>query len=298
MIMRFGLFFLSLLLLSTTHLSRAQDSDFRRQHTRLALVNVGFNGLVGGLGSAINKPQGDRFWRAFGRGFYRGAIGGLAHHTGMSMTHLIAKHESLALAWPARLVNSFGASVVQNAAEGRTFFERLHLNLYITRLDYFPADRRLTAKIFTSSIYGMAVVGRGAQLNVRKSLAAGIFVWESDNNFSNAIVDSFATGQVSSIGMRRDIPEDNYYDIFAHEVVHILQYDRKVGGNALLRQPSDRLMERSRFYQGLSRWVYFDLNGPLFWVVYRMAGDEHSCNYFEQEAENYSNRVAYRCINN
>ncbi|MEM9325783.1 MAG: hypothetical protein AAGA85_09010 [Bacteroidota bacterium] len=285
------------LLVPTARQSLAQDRDFRRQRTQLAVVNVGLSGLVGGLGSAINKPKGDRFWKAFGRGFYRGAIGGLAHHTGMSMTHLIAKHETLALAWPARLVNSFGASIVQNAAEGRTFFERLHFNLYITRLDYYPGDRRLTAKLFTSSIYGMAVVGRGAQLNIRKSLASGIFVWESNNNFSNAIADSFATGQVSSIGMRLDIPEDSYYDIFAHEAAHILQYDRKVGGNALLRHPSERLMERSRFYQGLSRFVYFDLNGPLFWVAYRMVGDEHSCNYFEQEAENYSNRVAYRCIN-
>jgi len=113
-------------------------------------------------------------------------------------------------------------------------FERLHFNLYLARLEYFPYDKKFIARIFISSIYGIAIVGKGARFDLGKTLKSGIIYFESDGRFSSSLDSGRATGQVSSIGMRSDQEGAEFYDTFAEEVAQIMQYDRKVGGNAFV----------------------------------------------------------------
>jgi hypothetical protein len=276
---------------------QSQSNEFRTQRVQLVAFNIGFNGLIGGIGGMINKKGNKSNFQAFTRGFYQGAIGGTISHFGLSLTHQIQKQKNIAYAWPARLVNSFGSSIIQNSAEGRRIFERLHLNLYITRLEYYPYQKKFTGKLFTSSIYGIIVAGKNAKINLSKSLQTGIIYFEANQNFGASSLGNSgrATAQVSSIGMGTDLTADDFYYVFAHETAHILQYDRKVGGNALLFKTNSKLMQSNKLYNTLSNYIYFDLNGPLFWLGYKLEGTVHHCNFFEQEAENYSARRAYIC---
>lgn len=173
-------------------------------------------------------------------------------------------------------------------------FERLHFNLYLTRLEYFPYHEKFKARLFTSSIYGIAVVGKGARFDLGKTLQSGIIYFESDGRFSSSIGSGRATGQVSSIGMSSNITGAEFYDTFAEEVAHVMQYDRKVGGNAMVHRLDDQWKNSSPFYKELSRFIYFDLNGPVFWLEYTLE-NRSSCNFFEQEAVNYANRRMVEC---
>jgi len=103
------------------------------------------------------------------------------------MSHLVESQENIAYAWPARFVNSMGSSIVQNAAENNRMFERLHFNLYLARLEYFPYQKKFTARLFTSSLYGIAVVGGGNRFDLGKSLKSGILFFESDGRFENSL---------------------------------------------------------------------------------------------------------------
>ena len=288
---------LLLLLMSSVHVD-GQSTDFRKQRVQLFVFNAGFNGLVGGVGSLINKQANVSGFRAFTKGFYKGAIGGAISHTGLSLTHQIQTKQNIAYAWPARLINSFGSSIIQNAAENRRMFERLHLNLFVTRLEYYPYQQRLSARLFTSSLYGILIVGKNARFDLKKSLQTGILYFESNQNFRLAGLGRSsiaATGQVSSIGMTESLTGDDFYNVYAEEVAHILQYDRKVGGNALLLKAHQHFNEKSKAYSFLSKYIYFDLNGPVFWLAYKMEGSDVTCNFFEQEAIHYSYRSALRC---
>jgi len=40
--------------------SNAQSNNFKSERTKMAIFNIGFNGLVGGFGSLINKKDGDK----------------------------------------------------------------------------------------------------------------------------------------------------------------------------------------------------------------------------------------------
>lgn len=273
----------------------ARAQDFREQRVQMLLFNVGFNGLIGGVGAGINKKEDQTFGQAFRKGLLGGALGGAVSHTGLSLTHQIRKKQNISYAWPARLVNSFGASIVQNAADNRKLLERLHFNLFIARLEYLPHDRIFTARLFTSSIYGIIVTGKNARINFGKSLQSGVIYFESEQDFNTSIGVGRATGQVSSVGMRTDLARDDHFNVFSHEMAHILQYDRKVGGNALLLKFDQKIKDKNSTYKKLSKYLYFDLNGPIFYLAYKSQGSIHNCNFFEQEAEHFSGRRYYGC---
>ncbi|WP_146106967.1 hypothetical protein [Polaribacter porphyrae] len=273
---------------------QTQSNNFKSDRTKFAAINVGLNGLFGGVGSLINKKDNKTNFKTFLNGFYKGAIGGAVTHIGLSMSHLIDSQKNIAYAWPARFVNSMGSSIIQNAADGDRMFERLHFNLFISRLEYYPYQKKFSARLFTSSLYGIAVVGSGNRFDLGKSLKSGVLFFESDGRFENSLGSGRATGQVSSVGMRSDITGDAFYDIFAEEIAHIQQYDRKVVGNSFVSKLDSKWKNNSRFYKKMSKYIYFDLNGPLFWMAYKIA-DSGKCNYFEQEAVNYSNRRINPC---
>ncbi len=270
----------------------AQSDNFRSERTKMAIFNVGVNGLFGGIGSLINKKEGDKNFRTFINGFYKGAIGGTVSHVGLSMSHLIQSQENIVYAWPARLVNAMGSSIIQNAAENNKMFERLHFNLYAARLEYFPYRKEFKARFFTSSLYGILSVGIGNKFDLGKSLQSGILYFESDGGFQNVSgFSSRATGQVSSIGMNSELFGEEFYKIYAEEVAHIQQYDRKVAGNAFVAKLDQKWKGNSKSYNSLSKYIYLDLNGPAFYLAYRIAnGNGYFDNFFEKEAVNYANK--------
>lgn len=279
---------------ATIHV-KAQSAEFENQRVEMAFFNIGVNALIGGLGSVINTKEEKPTFKTFARGFYKGAIGGGLSHIGLSMTHQISRRQNIAIAWPSRMVNALGSSIIQNAAEDKRMFERLHFNLYLVRLEYYPYKKKFNARLFTSSIYGIAVVGKGARFDIGKTLQTGIIYFESSARFSSSLGSGRATGQVSSIGMGEDLTGDRYYDIYAEEVAHIIQYDRLVGGNALMYKPDMKFKSSSKLYKNLSKFIYFDLNGPLLYIAYSFENSS-PCNFIEQEAVNYANKRV-DCIN-
>tara|TARA_R110002126_G_scaffold157104_1_gene304604 strand:+ start:32526 stop:33416 length:891 start_codon:yes stop_codon:yes gene_type:complete len=285
---------LLLLLLCITVNINAQEDNFKSDRTKFAFINIGLNGLFGGIGSLINKKDNTSNFKTFTMGFYKGAVGGAVSHIGLSMSHLIETEKNIAYAWPARFVNAMGSSIVQNAADGNRMFERLHFNLFVARLEYHPYLKKFNVRLFTSSLYGIAVVGSGNKFDLGKSLKSGILYFESDGKFASSIGSGSGTGQVSSIGMPIYRNEEFSYRLYAEEVAHIQQYDRKVVGNSFVLKLDEKWKKNSKFYNNLSKYIYFDLNGPIFWVSYKIA-NSGKCNYFEQEAVNYSNRRVNPC---
>ncbi len=290
-----SLLLLCLMLMVCAPSAKAQ---YAAQRTKFVLYNVGFNGLAAGIGAVINKKEDQRWQQAFWKGLGQGALGGLLMHSGKALTYQINKHENLGYAWPAHLVHAAGASITQNAANNRNFWEQWHINLWLLRLDYDLSQKHFQARVIPSGLFGYFMLEAEGRLNLRRSLATGFlyFDYEKYNIYNGrSEATSIIVGLDESIYGRAE-----YYTIAAHEVAHSLQYEGFVFINPLLSKPDQGWKEQHAWYRKLSRFVYFDLNGLYFLTTYYLieGGGNNPCywqNFYEKEAEHYSHRRFVDC---
>jgi len=267
------------------------NAQFAAQRTKFALYNVGFNGLASGIGAVINKDEGQRWQQAFWKGIGQGALGGLMMHSGKALTYQIYKQENLLYAWPSHLVHAAGASIVQNAANNRNFWEQWHINLWLLRLDYAVEDKKFQARVFPSGLYGYFMLEADGRLNFRRSLATGLLYFDYDDY---TFYDGRSQATSIIVGLDESIyGRAEYYSLAAHEVAHSLQYEGFVYLNPLFSELDKTWKEKHQWYQNLSRFIYFDLNGLYFLGIYHLieGGFDNPCywqNFYEKEAEHYS----------
>ena len=110
--------------------------DFNKQRMEFAIANIGINGFVGGFGALTNKAKDEKGLKVFLKGFGQGCLGGTFQILGKELTHPISTRQELSYAWAARITNSIGNSITQNAASNINFWEKWHFNLGILRFDY------------------------------------------------------------------------------------------------------------------------------------------------------------------
>lgn len=254
------------------------------------MSNIGINGLVGGIGAIVNKKKGEKTHKVFLKGLGQGCLGGTISHFGRELTYPIGNRERLEYAWLARFTNSVGTSITQNAASNINFWERWHFNLGFVRLDYRIKEKKFQARVFPSAIAGAIMVGRQGKLNLRKSLRTGIMVFERNGYLSGlGGFDAIGLGYISSIGIDSNITGNSYYRLMAHETMHILQYDSRIWINPFLNKTDQRLKSKSKLYNSLSKYIYFDFNGIVIYSTYLTQGHlPWICRYIEREADHYS----------
>lgn len=275
----------------------SQERQYRAQRAEFAVYNMGMGALAGGVGAWVNKKKEQRWHRVLFRGMAQGLLGGYLMQQGKNLTYQIYAQERYAYAWPAHLVHAAGASIVQNAASNRNFWEHWHINLWLLRLDYDLPDRRFQARVFPSGIYGVLDVRKAGKLNWSRSLKTGFIFLDAENAtyLGSASVTSMAVGLDKSV-----YPTISEYEIGAHEVMHLLQYEGFVYINPLFNKVDAKWKEDFTWYKALSKYVYFDFNGLYFLAAYDWigGGKYRPCyfdNFFEKEAEHYATRAYLNC---
>ena len=273
---------------------KIQAQDFNKQRREFAIGNIGINGIVGGLGALTNKKKGEKNFKVFMKGFGQGCLGGTFQILGKGLTYQIHSKEKLSYAWAARITNSIGNSITQNAANNINFWERWHFNLGVLRLDYHIREHKFKARIFPSAIYGTIVTARQGTLNLKKTLQTGIMIYERDGLVTALGGQSIGLGAVSSIAVDKNVTGTEYYGLMAHETLHILQYDNMIWVNPFLNRTDKKLKEKSAFYQKASKYIYLDFNGLTILGLYMaQINRPWECRYIEREADFYSRGITW-----
>jgi hypothetical protein len=273
----------------------AKAQDFREQRRDFIATNVGINGVIGGVGALTNIKKDERPVKVFVKGFAQGCLGGAFTLIGKDLTYQIKSRNNLGYAWPARLTNSIGNSITQNAASNSNFWERWHFNLGLVRFDYAVTANKFQARFFPSSLYGVMVAGRQGTFSLKRSLQTGILVFERNGfvTFPFGNNQPFGgIGIVSSIAINKNIRGGDFYDLMAHETMHILQYDNMIWVNPFFNKLDTKWKAKSEFYRTAGNYVYFDLNGlTIFALYYMQVGQPWDCRWLEREAEHFSRRI-------
>jgi len=272
--------------------------SFKEQRREFVFANIGINGIVGGLGALVNKKKNEKPLKVFAKGFGQGCLGGTFQLLGKELTYQINTKENLSYAWAARITNSIGNSITQNAASNINFWERWHFNLGVLRFDYHITNNKFQARLFPSSIYGIIVGGSQAKLNFKRSLQTGIMIFERDGNVRALGGLSIGVGAVSSIAINKNVQGKDYYSLMAHEVMHILQYDNMVWVNPFLNKLDNKLKSNNSFYQKASKYIYFDFNGMTIFGLYMLQINKPwECRFIEREADHFSREIHWPTCN-
>jgi len=271
---------------------KTEAQEFYKDKGEFVIVNMGINGLVGGIGALINKGNREKPLKVFLKGFGQGCLGGAFQVAGKELTFQITAKQNLTYAWPARITNAVGNSITQNAISNINFWERWHFNLGHFRLDYDVKDREFKARLFPSSIYGTIVTASQGKFNLKNTLQTGILIFESDGRVRALGGEGIGVGAVTSIAVDKNIVGQEYYKLMAHEVVHILQYENMVWINPLLNRIDRKLKKNSTFYNKASKYVYLDFNGLTILGLYMtQINKPWECRFIEREADHYSKRI-------
>lgn len=297
--MKLSLFFtLFLFLINSSQAQLPGIPDYRTQRSQMIRYNIGIGVIIGGVGALINKDAEAKWFPSLLKGMGQGALGAYVNFQGKNLIYKIVEKENYAYGWPAKITHSVGASILENAASNRNFWDAYHLNFGPVRFEidkkngYKPALR-----ILPSAVVGNIWIASKGKLNMNITLKSGIPVYESQGRV-RMFGNTFGGFVISNATVIQDTQIDNY-ELFAHEYIHTLQYEDYIGITSFFDRPYANWVQNSKFFQKTDSWIHYDFQMPVFSMVSLLMREDWACyfnSWIEFEAEHFSTREGvFRC---
>jgi len=260
------------------------DAFPRSQRDQILIYNISLGGITGGVGSVINKKKNQTWYETFLKGFAQGSVGGLIQYQGKRIIYEIYKKKTLEYGWLAKIVHSTGASIVENAAANKNFWESWIMHFGFLRIETEPFNSSFRIKLLPVSALGFIDACFLGKFSLKKSLRLGAFYFATDT-----LIDNRAVGRSLYSSIVIDAGYSDKYKTIAHEYVHNLQFRDYLTLNNHFSF-IDRKLKKNKLYRKLSNYIYFDT--PFMYVAYIIEG-KHSYewkfkNFFEMEAEYFA----------
>lgn len=256
-------------------------------NTEALFYNVGMGGLGSGIGAVINKKPEEKTGKVFLKGFWQGSIGGALVFGSKKLVNEISIQEQLEYNWAAKLVNSAGTSIIENASSNRDFWEVWHFNIGFNRFEFHTKDRfRFQYKVMPVSLILTAGLAINSKPEWGLMLRSGEVIFSTDpKNLPNVF------GRTLGTSVR--IANDNLdrYATYSHEFIHIYQWYDYNYATAYFNKTRSELAVKSKFFKKLDTIFHWEVNGAILGVLYQIEDINTNCifnNYFEEEAQFYS----------
>lgn len=144
-----------------------------------------------------------------------------------------------------------------------------------------------------STFLGTLYTASTATLDVPKTLRSGTPIFHSNIIQADTSIAAFTPG--NAMVYRTFQEEPKLYATFAHEIVHMYQFQDFNGLNCFLTPISHQWQEKSKAYRKFNRWVYPDYSYEVMLVNYFIInkggnGYNYCKNFLENEAQFLSNQ--------
>ena len=262
----------------------------RDSELKLFAYNVSFGGLTAGIGAVINKPKETPAHKAFLTGFYQGCFGGALQYSGKKMVYQIVKHENYWYGWPAKIVHTAGASVVENAALNRPFGRYWNLDLGLLRFDFAFAAEDNNTKVRLNAMYIYDIVvtvveSSSAHIDWGKSLKLGTLAFYTNEPLSGHKRQDIVGRAYSKAFIYTRMTSSNIHKTVAHELIHLFQYREHLVFNAWLNPLTSKASPK--IINIFQNTIYVE--PPYFTPLYLIQGyhskEHYYRNFYEYEAE-------------
>ncbi|WP_424494623.1 hypothetical protein [Salinimicrobium sp. GXAS 041] len=256
-----------------------------------ALYNIGIGSVFSGICALFNKEPEERFGRVLLKGIAQGALGGYIVYESKILVGEIAKQERQEINWAAKLVNSAGISIIENASSNRNFWEQWNLCIGFNRIEFHTnKDFKIKYRIMPTAFLLTAYSAIGNKFEIKKSLQTGEFIFSGYQiPYRN---DGFSAGSAVGPAIILNPHSLNDYRLFSHELIHVYQYQDYNFINAYFKKPLNELGKKSAFLNKLNNIFYYDVQAPFgrgLYLLENLSGDNYYDNFIEHEAYYYSN---------
>ena len=259
-----------------------------KNYVGAGLFNIGFGGVVAGVGAVINKKPNQKTGKQFLKGFSQGALGGYLLFESKRMIGRFAKTGNYAYVWPSKLVNSAGASIIENAAANNNFLEKWHLNFGFARFEMRTKDSlNFQCKIMPFALGGVIYGFANGKLAIDKTLKTGSFVFSSNNLLQNN--EAIGLTAVNTILYQKNNEIANNELVIGHEFIHTFQYEQSFGLNTYLDKPLKKLEQNKKWFKKYQTIFYTEYNFLLGSAIYSLDNNPNT-NLYEREAFFYAEK--------
>lgn len=289
-------------------INKCIPQTYRSQQTQILAYNIFLNGLIGGIGGAINKEKNEKGYLAFGKNFLKGGLGGIIKYTAKYETYYLRDENKSYLAKPNRLFYYLGYSFVHNASLNKKLWHSYHCQFYGINLEL-----NFEKKFYVKSRISLFTIGSVAyffiidnKLNLHKSLEYGLFYF--DMNPKNSVDGITGTAIHNTLAML-DGKKNNPKWLFSHEFIHTYQFPdyfpvsnffnksfRSTNGiessNEIESTKKIKLINKinsTKSYNFLSKYFFLDI--PYMSLSYLLQPKPlYFKNFYEFEAEHFATR--------
>ena len=276
---------LSFLLVTVCFSTKAQAND-----TEAALYNVGFGAVFGTVGAIINKSPDESLGKVIKKSLWQGALGGYITFESKRILREARRQEQWEYFWMAKLINAAGTSIKENTALNNNFYEKWHLNIGFSRLEFNTKDKfsvkyKLMPVAFTYTI-GIALQ---TKFELEKTLKTGEFIFSSNT-------DKFIETNSRGIAFPGNIvvysPYVNDFKLITHEVIHLYQSNDFSVFNTYLNKPIKTWSSNNKVINWVDKHLYLEFHylilNPITYFVseptdsnlYYNSFIEHEAGYF------------------
>jgi len=262
--------------------SYSQQSEFE-----LGLYNVGLGGFGGAIGAVINKKPNEKFFNVFCNGFLKGSLGGTFIYGSKKIVSQIHIEEKIEYNWPAKILNSLGTSMIENASSNRKLFEQLHINIGFNRLEFYTKENfKVKYKVMPAAFVTTFISAIDSKPEWNLMFRSGEVIFSTnDKNLNNF------NGQTLLTSFKVRKSEINNYSVLAHEIIHLYQYSDFNFVNPYISDLTKKINTGNKF---IDSNVYWDFNSIVIGGLYQLENVNRSNyydNFFEYEAAFFSNTL-------
>lgn len=262
-------------------------NSYSQSEFEIGLYNVGLGGFGGAIGAVINKKPNEKIFNVFCSGFLKGSLGGTFVYGSKKMVSQIHIKEKIEYNWLAKILNSLGTSMIENASSNRKLFEQLHINIGFNRLEFYTKENfKIKYKIMPVAFVTTFISAIDSKPEWNLMLRSGEVIfstnYKNSNNFRGQAL-------LSSFKLRES--EINNYSVLAHEIIHLYQYNDFNFVNPYFSDLTNKINTGNKF---IDSNVYWDFNSIVIAGLYQLENVNRSNyydNFFEYEAGFFSNTL-------
>jgi hypothetical protein len=191
----------------------------------------------------------------------------------------------------AKLVNAAGTSIKENAALNKNFYDRWHLNIGFSRIEFHTKNKFSVKHKLMPVALGYIVDGFfRSKFEFSKSLRIGEFVFSTNSFRNNEFIDPLAAANPGYIVFKKEFLDD--FNVNVHEVVHLHQSNEFSIFNTYLNAPLSRWSSTNKTINWIDRHLYIEFHyliyRPLYIFERETSINSYYDNFFEHEAEYYA----------